>query len=132
MAQPPAYEGVRGSCGGVVDITFGMRLREHLHCPECDQITHIVAPHVEHYHVVSAAALRMVALAAEDGPPDDVAEALRFVEQQQQKMCDKDLAGCGTPGVSALLGLVGGCVAAEAWHAQVAGGAHMAGGFGLP
>jgi hypothetical protein len=64
----------------------------------CRKRTHIIGEHWEHMLVVNTNALTFAAFAIEG--PSDMGQLLRTLFDQDQKMCDKDMGGCGTAYVS--------------------------------
>lgn len=62
MAKVPALTmSVAGVDTPVVDIFFGLRLREELHCSKCSVVSHEMPSHVEYYLIIQATALRALA-----------------------------------------------------------------------
>jgi hypothetical protein len=84
-----------GARSALVDACFGALVSEVVPCPACGKATHRVAPHVEHTHTYSVAALLAVA-AAHDGPRLSLGRLLRGVAEQDRKKCDKEAGGCDT------------------------------------
>jgi hypothetical protein len=82
----------------------------------CRKRTHIIGEHWEHMLVVNTNALTFAAFAIEG--PSDMGQLLRTLFDQDQKMCDKDMGGCGTAYVSG-----GGVMATALCCVQGGGGA---------
>lgn len=62
MARVPALKmTVAGVDTPVVDIFFGLRLHEELHCQTCNVVSHKMPSHVEYYLIIQATALRTLA-----------------------------------------------------------------------
>jgi hypothetical protein len=82
--------------GALVDGVFGACISESVVCTVCGASTHLVAPHMEHTHTYSVAALRMVAElhAAGGGGRLSLGRLLAEVVAQDQKKCDKEKGGC--------------------------------------
>ena len=71
---------------------FGLVLKEELICSQCEVRSHVIDHHVEFFHITSSSGLRIMA-EAEGGR--STVNLLRIIENQNLKMCDKDLKGCG-------------------------------------
>lgn len=66
MAKVPTLKmPVAGVDTPVVDIFFGLRLREELHCSACNVVSHEMASHMEYYLIIQATALRSLARSGE-------------------------------------------------------------------
>lgn len=75
---------------------FGLNLSEKLICDRCGVTSHVMEAHMEFFHITSSSGLRFVASC--EGKKSTVA-LLHDLEDQNQKMCDKDIKGCGKLGV---------------------------------
>ena len=70
---------------------FGLGLSEELVCDKCGVRSHVMESHMEFFHITSSSGLRCMALA--EGR--STVALLRLLDDQSQKMCDKDINGCG-------------------------------------
>ncbi|KAF6258340.1 hypothetical protein COO60DRAFT_1284604 [Scenedesmus sp. NREL 46B-D3] len=89
--------GEEGSRGVLVDSVFGLSVKEEVNCrqPGCGKRTHVIGLHWEHLLVVNTMALTFAAYGIPEGA-SDMGRLLRTLFDQEQKMCDKDIGGCGT------------------------------------
>jgi hypothetical protein len=90
--------------GSLVDSVFGALVSEAVVCSDCGARTHVVAAHMEHTHIFSAAVLRLLREGGGGGGAEGLGRLLREVVGQDQKKCDKDAGGCGAWQVRARAG----------------------------
>jgi hypothetical protein len=85
------FESLKGVIDGteIVNQSFGINMEEKVHCRICQRESH-EHKYTEHFHTVSATALRIMSAAsggAELGP------LLQEIHQQDEKKCDKERGG---------------------------------------
>ncbi|KAL4450742.1 hypothetical protein ABPG77_001098 [Micractinium sp. CCAP 211/92] len=83
----------RGRPAGI-EPTFGLSVREEVHCPSCSKATHQTS-YTQYFYNTQATVLHMLR-DAYDGSLS-TGRLLREAEAQHQKTCDKDVGGCGRP-----------------------------------
>ncbi|KAL4433799.1 hypothetical protein ABPG75_000240 [Micractinium tetrahymenae] len=74
--------------------TFGLSVREEVHCSHCGKDTHQTS-YTQYFYNTQATVLHMLRGAYGDGL--STGQLLREAEVQHHKSCDEDLAGCGRP-----------------------------------
>lgn len=56
----------------LVDLFFGLRLREALHCQSCNVVSHKLASHIEYFLIIQATALRALARTGAERHAQDI------------------------------------------------------------
>lgn len=70
----------------IVNRSFGINMEEKVHCHQCGKDTH-EHKYTEHFHTVSATALRIMSAASEVA---ELGPLLQQIHLQDEKKCDKE------------------------------------------
>ncbi|KAL4450739.1 hypothetical protein ABPG77_001095 [Micractinium sp. CCAP 211/92] len=76
-----------------LQLTFGLAVREEVHCGSCGKTTHQAA-YEQFFYTTQATGLRYM---FEASPSSTTGCLLRELEAQHSKSCDEDMGGCGMP-----------------------------------
>ncbi|KAL4433796.1 hypothetical protein ABPG75_000237 [Micractinium tetrahymenae] len=77
-----------------IEPTFGLSVREEVHCSHCGKDTHQTS-YTQYFYNTQATVLHM--LRGAYGDSLSTGQLLREAEAQHHKSCDKDMGGCGRP-----------------------------------